>query len=331
LGGGLEFLTERLSLNTLKFAMQFKNDNHSEHNIGEPVRHTSDNTFSVALEDVYKPFNKLTVVPGLSYNLRKSLEAEDYDSKNVIISDFPENKSTAANAQAGFYYDLSPDITMNFNAAHKTRFATMKDRYSYKLGTAIPNPDLKAESAENFELAATIRLFKKLSIRPELYYTKLNNTIQLVSNVQDDLSQMQNTGRSEFRGFDFTLNLYPVENLLYYFTYSYIDQRNLSQPEILFIDVPENKFFSSIEYKFRTRAEWMLSGEYNSRRNNSSDGSRISPGYFVMNSQFVFNFGKYFKTEMGVKNIFDKNYTINEGYPEAGRIFHISAFFTFRI
>ena len=60
----------------------------------------------------------------------------------------------------------------------------MKDRYSYKMGTAIPNPDLKSETALNIELAYSIEIADKLNLRPELFYGHLYNTIQMVSNVR---------------------------------------------------------------------------------------------------------------------------------------------------
>ena len=69
----------------------------------------------------------------------------------------------------------------------------MKDRYSYRLGTALPSPDLKSERALNLELATTIDITGKLNFRPELFYSHLYSTIQFVSNVIGDLSQMQNT------------------------------------------------------------------------------------------------------------------------------------------
>ena len=70
-----------------------------------------------------------------------------------------------------------------------------------------------------------------------------------------------------------------------------------------------------------------LFGEYDSQRNNASDGTRVSPGYFVMNGQVSYHFVSYLTAEAGVNNIFDKNYTIEEGYPQAGRTFYISLYF----
>jgi iron complex outermembrane receptor protein len=326
-GGNLEFASELNTQNHLRASLHAKNDNHSEHNEGESVRHFADNTFSLGVENVYKPGNKLSFIPGLSYNLRKSLRAEDYNSSNDSISNYPANKNDALNAQLAAYYKLSNTINLSFNIAYKSRFATMKDRYSYRNGTALPNPDLKSETALNLELGSTIEIADKLNFSPELFYSRLNNTIQMVSNVQGDLSQMQNTGEAEFKGVDLSIVYQPVTVLNLYAAYSYIERKNLSNPDILFTDVPNNKLFASVEYTIAKLLIINLFGEYDSRRNNASDGARVSAGYFVMNGQVSYHFARYLTAEIGSNNIFDKNYTIQEGYPEAGRNFYAALYF----
>ena len=215
-----------------------KNDNHSEHNEGEPIRHFADNTYSLGIEDIYKAGTRLSFIPGMSYNLRKSLQAQDFNSTDSTISYYPKNQNNAFNTQLATYYKISNTISLNFNIAYKSRFATMKDRYSYRMGTAIPNPDLLSETALNLELGSTIEIADKVNFRPELFYSHLYNTIQMVSNVQPGLSQMQNTGESVFKGIDLSLVYQPVTVLNLYAAYSYIQRKNISNPEILFIDVP---------------------------------------------------------------------------------------------
>lgn len=326
-GSNLEFASNWNTENHLRVSLHVKNDNHSEHNDDEPARHFADNTWSVGIENVYKPDNKLSFIPGLSYNLRQSLRAEDYNSSDNIISNYQQNKNNALNAQLASYYTISETFNLGLNIAYKSRFATMKDRYSYRNGSAIPNPELKSETAINLELASTIEIADKLSFRPELFYSRLNNTIQMVSNVQEDLSQMQNTGEAVFKGIDISFVYQPVTVLNIYATYSYIQRKNISNPDILFADVPNHKLFASVEYTIAKKMFINLFGEYNSKRNNVSDGSRVSPGYFVLNAQTSYRFAHYFTAEIGANNIFDKNYTIQEGYPEAGRNFYAALYF----
>jgi iron complex outermembrane receptor protein len=326
MGGNLEFTSDLNAEHHLRASFHVKNDNHSEHNDGEPVRHFADNTFSLGIENVYKT-GQLSFIPGMSYNLRKSLRAEDFTPTDTTISSYRKNHNDAFNAQLATYYKISNDIELNFNIAWKSRFATMKDRYSYHMGTTLANPDLKSETALNLELGSTLEIAEKLNFRPELFYSHLNNTIQMVSNVQDDLSQMQNTGEAVFKGIDLSLVFQPVTALKIYAAYSYIQRKNLSNPEILFTDVPGNKLFGSVEYTISKKALINLFGEYNSDRINASDGTRVSKGYFVMNGQTSISFSHYFTAEFGVNNVFDRNYTIEEGYPEIGRNFYGALYF----
>ena len=329
-GGNLEFASDWNDKNHLRVSLHAKNDNHSEHNEGEPVRHFADNTFSLGIENVYKPGDKLRFIPGMSYNLRKSLRAEDYNSTDFTISNYPKNQNDALNAQLATYYRISNAVNLSYNIAFKSRFATMKDRYSYHIGTAIPNPELQSETAVNQELASNIELNNKLSFRPELYYSHLYNTIQMVSNVEGDLTQMQNTGEAVFKGIDLSLIYQPVTVLNVYVAYSFIKRKNISNPGILFTDVPDNKLFVSVEYNITRKLISNLFGEYDSRRINASDGTRSSPGYFVLNGQVSYRFTGYFTAEIGVNNIFDRNYTMQEGYPEAGRNFYAALNFNFQ-
>jgi iron complex outermembrane receptor protein len=325
-GASIEAGTDRISKNNLRIAGHIKSDHHRENNLDEPVRHISDNTFSFGAEDIYFPVQGLKIVPGLSYNLRKSIKAEDYNTVSQAITDFPANKNLATDAQIAIYYRISKTINLSAISARKTRFATMKDRYSYKLGTAIPNPDLKAENAMNFELALNLDFFDKLSIQPAVFYNKLNNAIQSVDEVQPGLSQMQNTGEAEFYGADADVRFKISQKILLTSNYSYIKRHNLTNPDILFTDVPVHKIFAMLEMVPVHNLELNLSFEYNSERYSTSYGT-VNPEFTLFNAQLSYVLVKYFKIECGMDNIFDKNYSLIEGYPEAGRSIHATLYF----
>ncbi|HLP74997.1 MAG TPA: TonB-dependent receptor [Bacteroidales bacterium] len=322
-GGNLEFSSDVFRNNQLLFSAHFKNDNHSEHYNIEPVRHFADNTWSAGIEDIYRITSKLKIIPSVTYNFRQDLRAEDYDAGNRLVSDFPDNNSKSLNAQLAAYLGLSKSSWLNAFIAYKSRFATMKDRYSYRLGTGIPNPDLKPEDAINLGLSYKYSR-PKLSVQPEIFYSNLFNTIQLVNYSEYDLTQMQNTGESVFSGADISADYSPFSFLDLYAAYSFIKRKNLSNPGILFTDVPEHRVFASAEVNIGTKLKVILSGEYNSRRISSTDGSRRVPGYALGNVRISYEFLNYLQGEAGVNNIMDTNYALQEGYPEAGRNFYIT-------
>ncbi len=329
LGGNLELVSNLDNKNTVKFSVHLKNDNHSEHNAGEPLRRVADNTISLGIEHILKAGDKLSFIPGFAYHLRQSLQADNYNPADQSISQFPKNTNDAFNAQLGTYYRISDFIRMNFNMAYKTRFATMKDRYSYRSGRSLANPGLRSESALSFEYATSFSLGEKLALIPEIFFTRLNNTIQMVDNVRGNLSQVQNTGKANYTGADISLIYTAIKKLRWHTSYSYIKRENLSNSDILFTDIPEHKVLTSLEYLSAEIINGNLTFEYNSGRNSSSDGSRISSAYFLTNVNIFFSLSEHSNIETGVNNILDKNYTIEEGYPEMGRNFYFALNFTF--
>ncbi|MCE9539992.1 MAG: TonB-dependent receptor, partial [Bacteroidetes bacterium] len=226
-GGSLEYGTTLIPKNNLKLALHFKEDIHRENNLNEPVRLFEDNTMSVGLEDVFKVSDKFLIIPGVSYDERKSVTAEDYNSSTKTVSDFTKaGTSHAFNGQLGLFYYVNDNHKIGATVSHKTRFATIKDRYSYKMGTGIPNPDLKPEIADNYEINYNGTIFKKLTIHTALFYSHLKDAILNVSNVQPGKSQMQNFGAAEYQGAEFQANYNVFKNV--HVGANYIERHNLT-------------------------------------------------------------------------------------------------------
>jgi len=323
-GGNLEYNTKFIPKNDLKIAFHFKEDVHRENNLGEPVRHFIDNTVLVGIEDIYKISSKFTVIPGVSYNMRKNIEAEDYNSTTKVISDFPEaDASDAFNAQIGFFYQLNKEQKLGATVSQKTRFATIKDRYSYRMGTAIPNPDLKPEKATNYELNYTANLFEKITFQTALFYSSLSDAILSVNNVQPGKSQMQNFGQADYKGIEAQLNYAILENLSFNVNYTYIERKNITNPTIHFTDVPNTKVMGTLEYSPIKILRLIANSEFNSSRFSTSYGARV-PDYTLLNFYASGKVSKNFSVDAGLNNIFDKNYSLVEGYPEEGRNFFVT-------
>ncbi len=76
--------------------LHYKSDVHRERNVGDPVQHFIDNTLTAGLESIYKATEKLSFIPGFSYNSRNNERAEDYNSKANILSDYPSTGASSA-------------------------------------------------------------------------------------------------------------------------------------------------------------------------------------------------------------------------------------------
>ena len=319
-GGSAELSTDYFANNTLRFALHEKYDVHNEHNEGALNKHFADNTLSIGAEDAYRFSTQLNAIAGVSYNIRSSVKADSVVTSTSNIQ-FMSNTSNNFNYQLGLVYNPATDQQITLSASRKSRFPTLKDRYSYKLGTAMPNPALKPEYSWNFELNYAATLSDKLQIEAAAFLNKLQDAIQSVT-IATNLTQMQNTGRATFKGFELQAGWAPIKAINAGVSYSYIDRRNDSNPSVLFTDVPKNKIFAFAQLNLPDdEGYFQVSGEYNSKRISTSDGLYTAAGYYLLNAKFHFALLKPLACEFLVNNILDKNYAVVEGYPEEGRTF----------
>lgn len=332
LGGSVVFENTDIKNNSFSIVGQYKQDVHREHNIGEPTRRNADNNFYIGAENTYHLTSAVKINAGLAYNNRRSTQAQQYSNNSV--SDLSTGGNDAWNVQGLIQYDVDANNTLSFSVAHKTRFATIKDRYSFKMGTAISNPDLKAEDALNYDLTYQALIAGKLSLQASGFFSKINNSIQTVNNVAVDpvtnakLSQVQNVGRAEFYGVEFATGYPLYAHLQVDANYTIIVRNNLSAPTVYFTDVPRHKVFASIQYKPLAKFYLLASEEYNSTRYSTSYGTP-SGAFYLSNVKANLKLIKGFAVEAGVNNLFDRNYTLVEGYPEAGRSYFANLIFNY--
>jgi len=325
-GGSLEYNNQLSTTHFLSASAQFKNDRHKEYNIGEPIRTTRDYTASVGLEDSYQVNEQLVLLPGIGVNLRSSLEAQNYNSATKEITNHPKNDNYAFNAQLGAVYQLNEQHKLNASVARKTRFATIKDRYSYRMGTALPNPDLKSEAALHYETGYSGTFINRIQVGASLFYSRITDAIMQVSNVQPNVSQLQNTGKAEFYGSEFSANYMILNGWNAGAQYSYLHRANLSNKGLKFTDAPDHKVLVSSGYQFKNIASVLASMEYNSSRYSTSYGTKASE-FAVANFSARVKGYRWISIEAGVNNAFDKNYAISEGFPEAGRNYFVNLVF----
>lgn len=323
-GGNIEYGTVVAKTHHLKGAVHFKKDVHREHDLVQPVLHFIDNTFTIGVEDVYKISEKWLLIPGLGYSTRDNVTAEEYHSDDKTISKFPDaGISEAFDGQIAVFYYLKEGHKIGGVLSHKTRFATIKDRYSYRLGTAIPNPGLRPETAINYEINYAGQASQKLFFQTAFFYSRLADIIMSIDNVQPGKSQMLNAGRATYTGAEFTLNYQITRQLFTTVNYTYIERKNLTNPTLCFTNVPRSKIFGYIQYQPNNKTELTLSTEYNASRYSTSYGTPVKD-FTLIDIIGARKIGTHLSVEAGVKNLFDKNYSLTEGFPEEGRNFLVT-------
>ncbi|MFZ1984231.1 MAG: TonB-dependent receptor [Desulfatitalea sp.] len=279
-----------------------------------------DEYYSVGLEDTITLAERWSALVGASYDWQMALEAEDYSS-TTGLNEFPTKNASAFNPQAGLFYDISDSGTIYTTVARKSRFATLKDRYSYRFGRAIPNPELDPEISTNYDLGYKATL-SRITFKTAGFFYDVQDYIQLVTipnpaNPATTLQQNQNIGEVYLFGAEAEAAIRFTRTLDGGLGYTYTDWDNRSNDQMI-TNVPKHKINAFLHYLAWDRLGLTVYATHYAGRYSSSNGVRETDSFTVADFKASYRIAGDLKIEGGVNNIFDKNYEIEEGYPEEG-------------
>lgn len=197
-GGSIELGTELIPMNTLKGAIHYRKDVHTEYDqdyefiftnnfqsrfVGRtPTERNAEETWSFALENTFHAAPFLDLVAGVSYDKNEVLRAEftdNTDDRNPVIGSQPElPKIDAWNWQGAAILNYSATGSAHFSVSSRTRFATLFERYSTRFGTRSVDPDLDPERSTNYEIGVSETLFPGLKVSAAVFYSDIKDNIQ---------------------------------------------------------------------------------------------------------------------------------------------------------
>lgn len=302
--------------NTLISDINAKLENHLEYNKGESPRNFKELLISANIQNVFS-YNNLNVSPVISVFLQKNILAQDFIKTQDSVFSFPSVKAQPSiNYQLNFSYFLKNNH-FSLTLSQKTRFATLKERFSYRLGKSVPNPYLKPEKSFNIDFSYKFA-FSSLNFYLNPFYSKLTDVIMIVDNAVNNKSQTQNAGIAEFYGLITSLELnHKIFNFLV--NYSFISRKNLSHPQLLFTDVPRERIAFVSNINAFQNISFFNEVVYSSSIYSTSYGTSV-PSFYVWNSGVSLSI-KCFEIQFGINNVLDRNYSYTEGYPMPGRNF----------
>lgn len=329
-GGSIEVGTTLLPRNDLKAAFHVKDDVHREHNLPLPLAHFEDRIYSLGLEDTVHLLSSLSAVAGVSYDALDTVEAKDtnkFDPTTGTYAGAEKGNTDAWNPQLGLYWTAPTGGVAHAGVARKSRLPSIKDRYSYRLGTAEPNPDLKAERATNYEVGYEDKLAGVVKAAATGFYHDITDFI-LLTNVGGGLTQNQNVGKVHQQGVELEASA-PLGTLAELgANYTYVHSQNLSS-SLKLTGIPDHKVMGYARLTPFGGLSLLASAEYDSRRYSSTDGLDRAGGYLLVNAKLGWEPLARLNLEVGVENLFDRLYAIDDGYPEAGRTFFAEARYEF--
>jgi iron complex outermembrane receptor protein len=355
-GGSGELTLKPSTQERFSVAFHYRRDKHQEAQTSfpsgttEPIQTDLEDTFSAGLENELGLGGGLTLTAGLGYDWRNLLRAQDYgaplgtpSSTAAVLYSYPLRDSSAWSAQGQLAWKLDDSSSLHVSVSSRARFPTIFERFSQRFGTSIPNPELKPERATNFELGGSHHI-GVVAAEGAVFYSHVTNAI--VSEpvlgysctasttpgpcAATVLTQSMNVSHGDYYGAELSLSapLSPTLSLGANYTWTHrklIDPANTAfRPT----DVPTHKAFVYAEWSPAKRLRIVPSADIASDRWTVTD---IAPITYYRTGANVnaalraeYEVLQGVQAAVGVRNLFDSNYQLVDGFPEPGRSFFAS-------
>lgn len=125
-------------------------------------------------------------------------------------------------------WDPNRDLTLQLTGARRTRFPTLKERFSSAEGYRKPNPELRPENAWNIGLDASWLVVPGLGVQAAVFDAEVVDLIERVY-LGGGVDQMQNIGAARLAGMELALNASPLRWLHLKAGYSFLHARRIDE------------------------------------------------------------------------------------------------------
>lgn len=321
-GGSAEIESRRVAGHTMRLVAQSRNDRHEERDANAVVGADFEDTLqSLSFEDGIELGDRTMLSVGFAHH---ELHPDKvYKSGTGPAYTLPGRQS-ANDPQIGLFHDVDPTMRFYATIADKTRLPTLKDRYSQRLGSYIENPGLVAEEARNFEVGYQGQPWPGAQAEAALFWNDIENKIQTV-NLSGGVTctnvnrcQMQNVGKARVRGAEFGLRTPLGRQWEVGGNATYMVPRNVSDPSVRLTGMPNTKVLLHALWHPVEEADLIAFAEHSSGRWSSST---VKVGAFTtLNVKAVWRPVKNLSAELGVNNITDRQYEVDFGFPNPGRM-----------
>lgn len=317
--------------NFVKVALNYKKDVHRGYEIDKATsvefldERYEDHTISIGIEDTYAITKELELLAGLSYERRKADEIFDTNTAYLDMLNLVSND--ALTPQGALVYTLEDGSKLRASIAQKTYLPSMKERYSRKMGTSVPNVKLKNEKATHYELGYKT-LKNGVDFGVNIFYSDIKDAIQ-AQPFTATLKQNQNIGKVRHIGAELEL-AYKLDGLEVGANYTYINAKNKTDSSIKITNVPKHQAFAYAKKALFCGVSLYANAKY---RDGGYDGFADDPiknqTFSTFDAKLIYEATKELSAEVGVKNLGDKLYGYDRAFPVAGREFFASLEYKF--
>ena len=230
-----------------------------------------------------------------------------------------------ANNHSVFGASYNPELTLSYRYGAVTadlkitrsaKTPTIKQRY-YRSTTVQGNPDLKMESATNYQIGLSGTLESGPTLRVNLFYSDITDGITGYYD-SHGIYTYENVSDSIRKGVEASLDWGMTPWLTWNVSYLYLrftnDTTGLDMP-----NRPKHKFRTDL-YLEEGRLKGNLGGYYVSDSYNNTANTQILKSHFVADAKITYRFSDL-SAYVEADNLFDRSYEVHVGYPAAGRAF----------
>jgi len=265
---------------------------------------------AVYLQDEIEIGKPLTATLGLRYDFH-SVYDNQWDPRLGILLRLPE------------------DVRLRASAGRSFRAPTFNDLYWPASSFTAGNPDLKPETAWNYEVGAEKDFEKILAVKIAGFYRNVKDLINWAPD-SSFVWRPSNISDAKVWGAEAEFVLYPAKGWTVPFNYSYLYPRDESTGDPI-PNKPKHMVNVGVDYKSSFGLKGSLKGRY--VQFYVSQGSTLNQDYFVLDARvgYEFKVWQYANGEayLSLTNALDKEYQTVEGYPMPPRSLNggISLFF----
>lgn len=333
-GASLELANYAVANHELHLAVHLKEDEHEDSNPSSPTKNYRDVTTSLAAED--------SIALTKNWRLRVGLSHDKRDAKKVYY--WPTGSTSATNGLLELTRLLGDHGSEAYAiASHKTRFPTIKDRYSAGLGSALPNPDLKPEVANHLELGIKGSPWTGGKGQADVFYSRITDLMQNVyvaaptgtCGVGSNLcAQAQNVSRARNAGLELSLDQALASQWTWTGAYTYLARRNLSDSSVQLTDTPRHRLYTALTWAPSDAWELRTTLEAEQGRKVAVAASgktayRDLGGFGIVGVKATWKPRKDMALDFGVNNLGDKWYELSDGFPLPGRTWFVRGSYRF--
>ena len=206
-------------------------------NLGEEYLIPSYRLFDAGIfASVTRQLNNLTLSGGLRYDIRRLHSYEQMDDDELRFTDFTRNFQ-GLTGSVGAIYNVTPKLNIRLNFSKGFRAPNLSElgsngehegTFRYELGNRHLSPEHSWQLDFGIDYSSEI-IFMQLS----LFANHISNYIfleKLSDDAADDRYQYRQ-GTARLLGFEAVVDIHPLEGLYFENTFSYVNARQLNQPE----------------------------------------------------------------------------------------------------